>query len=402
MKKVVISIFLLFSSLLGSTYFVGEMVQSELNKQVVKLQNQQIKIQLISYQKSFLTAKAQLKLILPLANKVPLQLLIDLDISHYPHKAKATNHITLLNNKRADTLTQFFKSNDWLFSSEEISLVGNITGEIKIMRGSFKNEIESLNTTPLSLTYQYSLSEHSGAFEFNWAGFNGAADEEIFDIKNIAINAAFSKINSTGLFNYQYQAQLEQFEFKRKAQHLMLKNIWLAGKSKIGKKQLTVNTQSNWKVKEFQNGEQIFTGNHIKLLLSDINLAALNELKSSIENPHFIQQQLSNVLILGAKIDLQTIRSDTPWGEVTGKLNMDIQRGAMLADVLHSPLSLIDYSNGELSLSLPQNLQQQADVGSFIKMGVMSGVLKPQQQQLTLQSSLDRGELIVNGQVIPM
>ena len=60
------------------------------------------------------------------------------------------------------------------------------------------------------------------------------------------------------------------------------------------------------------------------------------------------------------------------------------------------------YVNGNLDLSLPQKLSQQSELGDFLKMGTMSGVLKPEGEQLTVKSALDRGELKINDRIIPM
>jgi len=209
-------------------------------------------------------------------------------------------------------------------------------------------------------------------------------------------------VNDSDLIDYQYKAEIEEFKFIQSPQHLSMKAIELAGKNQAGKGKLTVNTDNTWKVKEFQNGQQLFMNNHIKLSLSELNLAALSKLKASIANPRLLLQELTRLASLGGHINLQTLQSDTPWGRVDGQLIMDIQRGLAATEISNNPLSLIDYSNGELSLSLPQALLQQPDVGNFVKMGIQSGVLKKQQQQLTLQASLDRGELMINGQVIPM
>ncbi|MBB1271377.1 DUF945 family protein [Psychromonas sp. SR45-3] len=402
MKKLFISILALFCILLVSTYFVGEMVQTEFEKQVIQSQNKQAQVQLISYEKSLLTAHAKIEIRIPVEGQGVQYIVIDSDIRHYPYKAIANSKIKLLDSHQAQKLTQYFKTDQWLYSTEELNLLGHVTGKVTLVAGAFSNQLESLNTAPLFFNYQYDLKDDSGSFDIDWAGFSGAIYDEKFATDNIAVSATFSQVKNSDLFNYQYQAHLGQFHFQREEQQLQLKSVRLEGQSEIGQQQQTVNTVSDWRIKELKNGTEVFTDNHIKLLLSGLNVAALQDLKSSLERPHLIKQKLGHVLSLGGQVTLQTLRSNTPWGELNADLDLNIQRGKGLAEVMDNPWALIDYSNGELNVSLPEKLAEQPNVGGFIQMGMASGILKQQDQQLTLTSSLDRGELKVNGQVVPM
>jgi len=402
MKKLFISILALCCILLVSTYFVGEMVQTEFEKQVLQSQNKQTQVQLLSYDKSLLTAHAQIKIRIPIEGQGVQDIVIDSDIRHYPYKAIANSQIKLLDSHQAQKLTQYFNTEQWLYSTEELNLLGHVTGKVTLVAGAFSNQVESLNSAPLFFNYQYDLKDDSGAFDIDWAGFSGAIYDENFATDNIVIAATFSQVKKSDLFNYQYQVHLGQFHLQRAEQQLQLKSLRLAGQSEIGQQQQTVNTVSDWRIKELKNGTEVFTDNHIKLLLSGLNVAALQDLKSSLERPHLIKQRLGDVLSLGGKVTLQTLRSNTPWGELNADLELNIQRGEGLAGVMDNPLALIDYSNGELNVSLPEKLTQQPNVGGFIQMGIASGILQQQDQQLTLNASLDRGELKLNGQVVPM
>ena len=402
MKKVLILILLLLFVLLGSTYVVGTMTQNELYKQVQQSKNRTIPMELMSYHKSFFRAKAEIKISIPVEGQAPIQVLVNSDITHYPYKAKAITQFSLLDIKKDKKLTTFFQTKDWLTSQEEITLLGDVSGKVTLAEGMFKSHVERFNTAPLQMFYQYSLSDKLGSLAINWPGLSGQVHDQIFSVDTVLVNASFAKVNDSSLIDYHYQAQIDQLKFIRAPQHLSLKEIDLVGKNEVDKGLLTVDTENNWQIKEFQNGQQIFMNNHIKLLLSELNLEALFKFKESISNPQFIHQALSHLASLGLRVNLQTLQSETPWGRVDGRLILDIQRGLAATDILNNPLSLIDYTNGELNLTLPQALLQQPNVGNLVKIGVQRGVLKKEKQQLTLQSSLDRGELIVNGHVIPM
>lgn len=391
--------------LCGSTYFVGEMLQKSLEKLFTQAGG--LETELVSYEKSFLTAKMQVKVTIPIDNEMPLVVLIYSDIYHYPYKATKINHITFLDTQVDVKLTQFFQHKAWLDYREEFDLLGNMSGEIHMLAGTFDNQIERFKSKPLAIHYQYNLGERSGDINVEWPGFNGEIDDTIIEAANIKFNADFTATTQIGLIDYVYLAEVESVSLRQFQNKLLTKNtgfnrIWLKGDSRIGKDKLTVDTQNNLKVAEYSNGQQSFVDNQFNLSLSRLDLAALMTIKSGNEDPLIIQQALSVLFQRGANINLHSLRSTTPWGAIDGQFNMDLQPGANLMEVVGNPLNLIDYLNGELSLQLPEVLLYQPSVGPYLQVGVDNHLLQEQGEQLLLESSLDRGELVINGNVIPM
>lgn len=402
MKKLFSIIMFVVFVFLGSTYFIGEMLQKELPKQLVKQNSSQIKTELISYHKSFLSAKMQLKVTLPIEGNESLQLLIKSDIKHYPYKATAINHITLLNSKSAEKIKAFFHEEKWVSSYAEFNLLGDLSGDVNLLNGSFENEHETLTTQPLHITYKYNLIDKLSEFKVNWLGFNGNISDRTFSTKGIDATYRFSHIQHTPLVSYQYQVAVKKLEVEISDKKLLLQGVALKGKNEISEDFLTVNTSNDWQVKKYSDGVQIFTDNHINLHLLDLDLNALTVKRENTNGPEVSQAILNDLLRQGLNIDLQSVHSLTPWGKVKGKLKMDIQPGMTLTQVIENPFLLIDYVNGHLDLSLPQKLSQQPELGDFLKMGTMSGVLKPEGNQLIVRSTLDRGELKINDRIIPM
>lgn len=401
-KSILIIIFIICCSLLISVYFVGEKSKTELPKQIMLLNSEGIKVELLNYEKSFFTAKADLNISIPLDGQPPLQFFVHSDIAHYPHKVKATNHIRFLDQQLEKRVSSHFQNEKWLTSMLEVNLLGHLTGQSTLAEGNFKGDHETLNTAPLFLTYRYDFADESGALTMVWPGFNGQVDQEKFAAKTISFTTDFTKVTGSRWFDYQYNAQVGQFDFLRKTQRLALKMIALKGENKIGDDLLTVNTKSNWHISELQNGQQKFINNKVELSLSDLNISALYAFKASLSKTGFSPKALSYLLSLGAHIDLQTLHSETPWGDVDAQLLMDIQAGLKPAEIQANPLSLIDYTNGKLMLTLPEELALQPSLSGIINMGLRNRVLKLNVDQLTLESTLDRGELTINGDVIPL
>jgi hypothetical protein len=402
MKKLLLTVFIVLLVLFGSTYFVGEILQSELTKLLKVQRSPDIKTELIRYQKSFLSAQLQVKVTVPIENETPLEFLIDSDITHYPYKATAINHISLLDSVSADKVNAFFQSKNWISSQMEINILGSITGDIQLLAGSYKDQYEALKMGPLNLTYQYSLIDQSKELAITLSEFEGNTVDAVFNAKGIQTDYIYNAVEGSKLLNYQYDIQLEQFNVAFLEKNILMKGIHLEGENKIGKSLLKVANSNDWKVKEYRDDKWTFTDNHFNLVLPDLSLRALTIAESQRNDPAIRQKVLGELLMDGGTINLTALHSKTPWGVIDGQLNLFIQPGVLLSQVVDNPYLLIDYVNGDLNLSLPQKLSEQANLREPIKMGVLSGVLKQQGEQLIVISTLDRGELTVNGQVIPM
>ena len=402
MKKLIIILVAVFCILLSGIYLVGEMAKTEMQKEMNQSNNSLLTMELLSYQKSFFSAKAEMKISIKMEGQAPLQLLVHSDISHYPYKAILVNHINIIDPVLEKRMVTFFQTKDWLVSREEINLLGNMSGKIALAKGEFINKKKRFNTAPLNLAYEYNVEEKQGSFDIDWAGLDGSIYDEKFSIKDLSLQAAFNQVNNSDLVDYQYDFTVSQLAFTKALHHLSMKTISLEGTSEISPDILTVDTDTNWKIEEFQNGTDTFLNNHIDLALSELNLIALTKLKSNLEDTTLMRKALGHLVSLGAIVDLKTLYSDTPWGEVSSQLKMNIQAGVAGDEVLSNPLVLIDYTNGELNLNLPKKLSEQADVGGLLQVGILTGVLKEQNETLVLESTLDRGELTVNGNVLPL
>jgi uncharacterized protein YdgA (DUF945 family) len=403
MKKTILMIILSCCCLLlGGVYFVGEKVKDELHQQIAQLDNAELHVELLSYKKAFFTAKADINMTVFAEGNPPLRVTVHSDILHLPYKAQVSSIFSLVDKKVEAKINHYFQTSQWLTSQMDINILGDINGEFILAKGGLSNGHEIITTNPVFLTYHYNIEKNLGSLAIDWSGLTGQIKNERFVAEGLSFNTRFSNIVGSQLFNYQYQLQLNQFDFFRSLQHLSLKEIVLQGKNTVAEDRLTVDTESDLKINEVHNGQQLFRQNQVVLLLSKLNLDALYQFKASLNAQGFNPSALSHLVSLGVHVDLQKLYSETPWGKVNGQLLADIQKGLSGRDILENPLSLIDYTEGKLAVNLPQALIEQPDLSGFIQMGVNSGILQPQGKQLSLESTLDRGELTINGNVIPM
>lgn len=402
MKKLAIVISIIATVLLCSIFFVGELTKNQLVKLIQQKDSAQMQTELLNYKKSFFSAEMEVKVTIPIADNFPVMMVITSDIHHYPFKAIANNKLTLLDSDANDRVEAFFQTKNWLTSREEISLLGTIKGQVSLAKGGVNDDTIKFNSEALSVSYLYNLKNNSGELAVDWPGFSGELYGTIFDAQQIALNAKFSRMSKSELLDYEYESKIAHFELSQLQNSLMMKGVSLQGESSIDTERQTVSSSNLWEMDKYESGQKSFTENQINLSFSGLDLEALTALKLTADNPHNVQLALSALLKSGLNIHLQSLRSNTPWGLINGELEVNVQPGVILNDVVVNPLGLIDYINGNLLVSFPQTLAQQPDVGAYVQMGMMSGVLVQDNDQLTLQSSLDRGELKVNGQVIPM
>ena len=388
--------------LLGATYFVGVQVEKTLKEQIGQLDSPDVDVQLVSYHKSFFHAQADFKVLVSLPERPPLEIMIASDITHYPYKASSVNTMKLSDQSLQNKLDTFFQTEDWFSATEEINLLGKVAGTLSLPKGFYETPQETLDTEPLTLTYDYDLKSQKSDLNVDWGGFNGVVENEHFAAKDIAIAASFVKLEAAHLVDYQYQADIGEFDFQRADKQLTLQQASLSGASLTAVDKLTLSSVNAWKVKTLRNGPLTYADTEFSLSLNNLNIAALNELKMNIDEPDLMHQALSYLVSLGMDIELNKLHSKTPWGEVNANLALDIQPNIALQNVTNNPLMLIDYSNGALNVSLPQSLLGQSGFTGLLQVALNNGILAENAGELSLQATLDRGELTVNDTVIPM
>ncbi|WP_409440185.1 DUF945 family protein [Psychromonas sp. GE-S-Ul-11] len=401
-KLFIISILIVGCLLLGSTYFVGVQIEKTLKEQIAQLDSPDVDVQLLDYHKSFFHTHADFKVLVSLPERAPLEIIMASDITHYPYKARSVNTMQLSDQALQNKLNTFFQTEDWFSSTEEINVFGKVQGKLSLPKGLYETSQETLNTGPLTLTYDYDLKNQQSDMKLNWGGFNGVVESDHFAAKDISIVASFIKLEAANLVDYQYKADIGEFDFQRADKQLTLQQASLSGASTTADDRLTLNSQNTWKVKSLHNGPQTFTDTELSLALNKLNIAALNELKMNIDDPEVMHKALSYLVSLGVNVDLDKLHSKTPWGQVSANLKMDVQPNVALQTVTNNPLMLIDYSNGTLNLSLPQSLLGESVFTGLLQMALNNGILAQDADKLSLQATLDRGELIVNDRVIPM
>lgn len=402
MKKLLISLFIVTLLLLSGIYFVGNRVESETQNMIAKSTQQGISSRLISYERDFLKATVVSEVTVMMED-VPIVFQISSSALHYPHKAVITNQIRLLDPDLSKKIETYFASENWISSTEEIDLLGQLTGQLRLLPGSYHNGEEHFTTKALQLDYQINLQDYSGTLDLNWQGLQVHTSDGNLSVASARLRSNFSSVAAH--HEYDYFAQIAEIAIAREDSHSLLQGVELQGRSSHGRQGATIDTSNQWKVALYEinsGSRRVFTDNQIKLDIEGLSAPALNMLSATSEDPRQVEKALSALLVAGAKLTLSTLRSQTPWGEVTGYFSVTLQPGALLTEVVANPFALLDYVTGNAHLLLPVGLLEEPQLSEDLQMGLVTGFLEREAQTLSFETQFEQGELTVNGKVIPL
>lgn len=403
MKKLLISLFALSAALLSSVYLVGEMTENEIQKIFAKSDQPGLSTELLSYDKQFLKATVTSQITLTFEGEKPVVFTVTSAIQHYPHKARIMNQIRLPDPELAAKVQAYFGSENWIRSIEEISLLGKLTGQLQLLPGSYSNAGEQFATKALQLDYQLDLQDYSGKVNLNWHGLDAQISDGNFSVEAVKLTANFGTLAIAQ--EYDYLADIAQVVIRQKHTQAQLQGIKIQGSSRIGKQADTVDSSNQWKVASYRvadGTEKVFTDNHLKLDLKGLYSPALTQLSRASGDQQQITQALAELMAHGAQLSLSELRSQTPWGKIHGALDITLQQGARLPEVLANPFMLLDYTSGSANLFLPEALLQLPALSELLQVALHSGVLKRQDKTLSLETQFEQGELTINGRVIPL
>ena len=402
MKKLLSSLFVISVALLSSIYFVGEMTQNAIQKMFAKSDQQGLSSKLISYDKQFLKATVISQITLSVEEE-PIIFTVKSAIQHYPYKALINNQIRLVDPELATKVQSYFSSENWISSREEISVLGQLTGQLKLLPGSYNNASEQFATKALQLDYQVNLQDYSGGANLNWQGLDAQTSDGNFSVESVKLTSNFSALPIGN--EYDYFVEIAKVVIQQKNIQSQLQGIELQGSSRSGGQADTIDSSNEWKVASYRidNGaEKVFTDNHLKLDIKGLYYPALSLLSNASDDQLQVEKALSELMRHGAQLTLAKLTSQTPWGEVDGSLDITLQQGAILSEIAVNPFMLLDYISGNAHLFLPEALLQLPALSELLRMGLQSGFLKRQEQTLSLETQFEQGELTVNGRVIPL
>ena len=403
MKKLLAGLIVISAILLLGIYIVGERTETEINRVFAQGSQQSQVSKLISYDKQFLKATAISQVTLMADGERPIVFRVTSSIRHYPYKAVIKNKIRIVDPILRKKAEDYFANENWLISTEEINLFAQLTGKLQLLAGRYNHAGEQFRTESLTLDYQVSLPDYSGSFSANWGGMDVQTDKTKVNLTSIKLKSDFTSLPIAQ--EYDYFLQIAQVIIDQDNIKSQFQDVELQGNSRLGQQENTIDTDNEWKVAlaHFEGAsERVFTDNHLKLNLKGLYAPALTFLSNASGDPKKIAQALSALMAHGAELSLVKLSSQAPWGEIRGDMQLSLQQGSNLVKIIENPFMLLDYTSGNVILLLPEALLQLPALADILRAGLQTGLLKREDQMLSLDTQLEQGELVVNGRVIPL
>tara|TARA_R110001583_G_scaffold7720_5_gene37897 strand:- start:3688 stop:4899 length:1212 start_codon:yes stop_codon:yes gene_type:complete len=403
MKKLSFSLLLFSAACLSMIYFVANLAEKEIKAALSDIQNADFSTQLLSYERGFFSATAITEAQINTDQDAPLTFKIITTIHHYPYQAVLNNHIELTDTTMAQKAASYFGRADWITSVETINLLSQLTGQLTVIAGKYESESESMQSKPLVLDYQVDLKNKKADLVLNWAGLVGTTYGTSLRLNGLTLTSHIASLSIQD--DYDYQIAIETLEVQQENTQSLIEGIQLTGNSQQGQKVDTLDTLNDLSINSYQIKNetiQTFTKNRLKLALTGLYQPAFELINTGSDDPQIIQQALNELVNHGAQLSLSTLSSQTPWGEIDGELDLVLDKGASLMDIIINPYILFDYISGDARLMLPVTLLDEPLLAESLQMGVMTGFLEVNEETLNLQTSFQKGELTVNGRIVPL
>jgi len=404
MKKLSIFFVVIVIAWLSMTDYIATIAEQEIKALLAENEgSDSFSMELQSYQRNFFSSTAITKLMILDDDADDLSLIITSTIHHYPYQALIKNRIELLDEALSKKAENYFSTTQWISSEEKINLFSELTGELTIVAGRYEGDNESLSTKPIRVNYQLDLKTKNGNFNIDWAGLSATTYTTKVDLQSLQLSSTLSK--RTKQSDYNYQLEIAHITIQQGQKNSLLEGVSLKGHSQPGSQKETIDSSNELVVDNYQfntSNKQSFTDNRIKLVLTGLYQPAFELLNGGSDNTQEIENALDELVKHGAHLQLFQLSSTTPWGDVNGKLDLTLERGVVLTDILINPYMLFDYMSGDASLVLPLSLLDEPAIAESLQMGVMTGFLEKNAATLNLKTSFQQGELIVNGRVIPL
>lgn len=396
LMTVVVSYFLMIN-------FVGNIAEKGIKNTFTEYQSVDSSVELLSYQRDFFSATAISKVSVQVDPKNIISFKTISTIHHYPHQALITNIIEVIDPDLRQRTESYFGMKKWISSEERIDLFSQLTGKMTIVEGGYQRENETLVTQPVILDYEIDLKDIQGDFGLYWGGLEMTSYNSAVNLKSLQLKSHIGDLAKSR--DYDYTVNIEEISLRQETSYSLMSGLSLKGSSQEAKDKKTFDTSNELILNSYvinENDHQTFKNNRIKLTLAGLYQPAFELLSSGVDDKQEVENALIDLVNNGVQITLSELASQTPWGEVEGKLDLTLDKGASLTDIIVNPYTLFDYTSGNLSLVLPVTLLYEPAVAELLQLGLMTGFLEMKSQTLNLQTSFQQGELIVNGRVIPL
>ncbi len=413
MKKTLTVVAVAAAVCAGSIYYVGNYTEQQVHNMIAQTnqQNSGVKAQLISYEKGFLTAQSKLELQIqnPEMPEEVWQLQVDANIQHWPYKAVIESGVSVLGDAEKEVVKQLFGTETPYTARDEINLMGQLTGKGQLAKINLVEGAESFQLTPININYQMDLNALTGTSQIHFDEMTIAGEENV-SLKNFDVNGEFAVINDSTLMTYDYVMKLAEGQVRSPDVNVDFTQMSMQTAFKKGQQANTLDTLVAINVGNYvMSADEVlaFSNSELEINLNGLDQAALVGLSQLQQHPDTIDEALVQQLLLdlaskGANISVSKLNSQTPWGDVSANLAIELPPGAIDKTVLMAPQSALGLISGNANARLSNKILQAPGIGDQLNFAVMMGILTQQGEELVLEGSLKDGQLVVNQNTFPL
>ncbi|MCE2573619.1 DUF945 family protein [Motilimonas eburnea] len=413
MKKTLTAIAVAAIACAGSIYYVGNYTEQQVQQMIAQTneQNAGVNAQLISYNKGFLSAQSQVQLQIqhPDMPEEVWQLQVDANIQHWPYKAVIDSAVSVIGDVEKEVVKQLFGTDTPYTAKDEVNLLGQLTGQGQLVEMNLDEGGKSLQLTPINISYNMDLNALSGYSELSFDALTIAGEENV-SLKDFAVKGDFAIINNSALMTYDYLFSLGEGQVRSSEINVDFTQMSMQTAFKQGQKPQTLDTLVALKVGNYViSAHEVlaFSNSELEINVNGLDEAALIELSQLQQYPDSIDDALVQQLVLdlagkGANVAISKLNSQTPWGDVSANLEIDLPPGAVDKTVMMAPQSALGLLTGNANARLSGQILQAPGIGDQLNFAVMMGILTQQGEDLVLKGSLKDGQLVVNDNTFPL
>lgn len=357
---------------------------------------------MISYDKGFFESNLKSTVSVQVDLEPEVTFVINTVIRNYPYKATLTSQIKFKSAELNKKAKEYFSTSQWLSSEMQVTLWEQLSGDVLMGPGTYQKGKEMLSNNDLNIHYSFNLKDQSGSFSVDLASFKATNASTNIILDKLFLSSEFNAKSMRAPSNYLLSVQDVRGNILSETFHLQ--DMIFEGDSKASASGDKINSTNMLKMASYQVGaiKNIYTDNEIQFNISNLDADTLEKLNEATENSADIEALLIELVQKGFDVDLESLKSTTPWGNVQGSLALSVQKGALLRNIMLNPFVLLDYVEGNADLRLADDFLKEPSFAFLLELALRSEILKKQDGQLILDAQLKQGELVVNGKNFPL
>ena len=411
MKKLLILFGFLVGFVLVSIFFVGKITETKTHELISEYKQEGLTLDVVSYDRHFFSADVVTKISFEGDNGDKRTFNVFSKITHYPYKASSVNRLEIIDTALNEKLNNYFSTDNWLYSKEEFMPWGTVKGELSVPAGRYDNNGEFLTSEPISVNYQFDINDKVGGGDLILAGLRVQTAHETIALQSLSLSLSFAqRVVNTKNASWEYEYNLAisnilQADIKQDKVTSAVEGVLLKGGSKLEEGLDKINTHNELSIDRYQFGHDAsleFLDNTLSVYINDLYQPAMNVLNENAQYNEQTQAAFSTLINHGFNLSISNLHSKTPWGNVDAQFNFTLEEGAKLSYLIENPYSLLDFGEGDINVSLPKVFLNIPGIGDTLGSFSNSGLIKVEDQTLILDGSYKGGELVVNGNLIPL